>query len=163
MWESLARYRQWHPWSGGPEWCKKSGWANQGEQASKQHLSMASASIPGPKSLSWILALTSLDDGLQATSWNNLLPKLILGRAFYHGDRKPKIANKPFYHLAKAWGWKKRDTSQFILLAITVIVQQCDLLTLQKLKEKIALRIWYQEILWWKLCDNLVWNFHISK
>ena len=42
-----------HPWTDGPELCKKAGWASHQEQSSKQHSSMISASV-----------LTAFDDGL---------------------------------------------------------------------------------------------------
>lgn len=34
------------PWTGGPVWKKKTGWASQDEQANKQHASMVSAAVP---------------------------------------------------------------------------------------------------------------------
>jgi hypothetical protein len=40
-----------HPWAGSPGFYKKANWATQGRQASKQHLSMASASAPASRFL----------------------------------------------------------------------------------------------------------------
>ena len=41
-----------HPWTGGPGFCNKVGWASPEEPASKQHSSMASASAPVSRFLS---------------------------------------------------------------------------------------------------------------
>ena len=46
MWEGPAHCGWYHPWAGGPGVYKKAGWASHGEQASKQHPSMGSASAP---------------------------------------------------------------------------------------------------------------------
>jgi hypothetical protein len=60
---------------------KRTGWASQGKQASKEHISMASASVPAfwP---AWVPVLTSFGDEQQhgsVSQINTFLPNLLLG------------------------------------------------------------------------------------
>lgn len=48
VWGDLAYWRQGHSWAGNPGVQKQAGRANRGEQATKQHRSMASAPVPVP-------------------------------------------------------------------------------------------------------------------
>ena len=71
-----------HHWAGILGFNKRAGWASQGEQASKEHLFMASASPPASNP-AWVPVLTSFCDEQQCRSvrWiNPFLPNLLLGQ-----------------------------------------------------------------------------------
>jgi hypothetical protein len=55
-----------HLWAGSPEFYKKAGWANHGEKAHKQHLSMASALAPASR---FLPCLNSCTDFLGWWRW----------------------------------------------------------------------------------------------
>jgi hypothetical protein len=66
---------EWYRWPGGLGFYKKAGWANHGEQASKQHPSIASASAPASR---FLLCLSSCPDFLWwwTVVWKHKLPVL---------------------------------------------------------------------------------------
>jgi hypothetical protein len=86
--------RWYHPWACGPGWYKKAGWASHGEQATKQHSSMASASASASR---FLLCLCSCPDFPHwwSVMWsyvlkkNHFLPRLLLVMVFYHSNRNP--------------------------------------------------------------------------
>ena len=70
-----------HSWAGRLGFYKRAGWASQGNQASKEHPSMASASAPASWP-AWVPVLTSFGDEHQcrSVSWiNPFLSNLLLG------------------------------------------------------------------------------------
>jgi hypothetical protein len=80
-----------HPWAGSLGFYKRAGWASQGKQASKEHPSMASASVPASWP-AWVPVLTSLSDEQQRgnVSWiNPFLPNLLLGHNVLSRNRNP--------------------------------------------------------------------------
>ena len=54
QWGRMTHYGWCHPWAGSPGLYKKGSWASQGQQASHQHPSMASASAPASRFLPWL-------------------------------------------------------------------------------------------------------------
>jgi hypothetical protein len=86
-----------HLWAGSLGFYKRAGWASQGEQASKEHPSMASASAPASWPV-WVPVLTSFGDEQQYGSviWiNSFLPNLLLGHDVCSGIET--LTKKPLY------------------------------------------------------------------
>lgn len=64
----------------GPDYCKKAGWESLDEHASKKHSTMASASVPASRFLSWLPAFASwiMDYKLQ-DKIKPFLPQVVFG------------------------------------------------------------------------------------
>jgi hypothetical protein len=87
-----------HPWAGGSECYKGAGWARHQEQASQQHPSMASASVPASRFLPcWVPALTSFNDqqwcGMVSQIKNPFPAQLGFHHVFYLSNRDPKTGS----------------------------------------------------------------------
>jgi hypothetical protein len=80
-----AHYGLCHPWAGSPGFYKKTSWASQRKQASKQHPSMASVSDPASKFLPCVNSSPDFPCWWTA-AWNCKL-------------------NKPFPPLLASWSW----------------------------------------------------------
>lgn len=63
---------------------ENTGWTCLVDQSSKQYSSTASVSVPAFEFLTWVPALTFLDDGLQGVSWNKpCSPQVAFDHVFF--------------------------------------------------------------------------------
>ena len=69
---------QCHSWACWPGVYKNARWASHGDQARKQHSSMASASIPASRFLPWSPILSSTHERLWCVKWDELLHSNLL-------------------------------------------------------------------------------------
>lgn len=90
-WEGLDHCDWCHSWAGGPGCFRKAGWANNGEQTSDLHASVASASVTACRFLPWVPAGCAQWWSLNWKLWaemSHFLPKLFL--VIHHSSKNPK-------------------------------------------------------------------------
>ena len=95
MEESLDHCGWCLPWTNRPRLYKQAGWVSHGEQASKQHSSMASASVSASRFLPWLQS--TMECGLRVVSWNKHFQPSYFWLWCLSHYRKP---NKP-----TSWMW----------------------------------------------------------
>lgn len=83
-------------WCDSPMLLEKTSWDHYGEETSKQHFTVSSASVPSPRFMSWVPTLTSWRRNYEVyiVELGQFLFNLLLVTVFYHDNNNFKTSRE---------------------------------------------------------------------